>query len=95
LNSRLHHSNLFQDVLEELLQDSVHDELDVRDRDRAALRLTKWASHRLRVRRTNAVIRNRGASLGSSPKERRSVMGVDIEQGFSNEASPLLNNFNS
>lgn len=87
--------NLFQDVLEELLQDDVHDELDVKDRDRAALRLTKWASHRLIVRRKNASMRNRDESLGKSPpKERRSGIGVDIEQGFSNEESPLLKNKN-
>lgn len=75
------------DVLEELLQDSVHDEVDVKDRDRAALTLTRWASSRFhKLRRNNE---EQGNSAKDSIEHGPNCC-VDIEQGHISERSPLL-----
>jgi metal transporter CNNM len=79
-----------EDVLEELLQDTVYDELDLKDRDRAALKLTRWASERVKkMRRARAVRSMRGNEVARR-KEIRRANTSDIEEGIPNEKSPLL-----
>lgn len=36
-----------EDVLEELIQDRIYDEIDIKERDREATRLTRWAASKL------------------------------------------------
>lgn len=82
--------NFFLDVLEELLQDSVHDELDVKDRDRAAHTLTRWAaSSSVRKFRRN---KDEQGNIAQGSIKQTQIIRVDIEQGFSSERAPLLNN---
>lgn len=65
-----------EDVLEELLQDTVYDELDLKDRDRAALKITRWASERVKkMRRARAVRSMRGNEFSRRKEvDRKSVV---------------------
>lgn len=79
-----------EDVLEELLQDTVYDELDLKDRDWAAFKITRWGSERVKkMRRARAVRSMRGNEV-SKRKEYKRLNTYDVEQGDPNESTPLI-----
>eukprot|EP00934_Nitzschia_sp_Nitz4_P000902 Nitzschia sp. Nitz4//scaffold36_size144017//128307//129851//NITZ4_003116-RA/size144017-processed-gene-0.94-mRNA-1//-1//CDS//3329549546//902//frame0 len=54
-----------EDVLESILQTKIFDELDLRDRDRAVARLTKWAAEKLQHFARKSVAKRRNSRTGS------------------------------
>lgn len=76
-----------EDVIEELLQDSVHDEIDVRERDRAATTLTNWASKRLKKKR---LMKMKNQTKTSPAKSLTKALSPRNTNGFTTEKTPLL-----
>ena len=76
-----------EDVIEELLQDSVHDEIDVRERDRAATTLTNWASKRLKKKR---LMKIKNQTKISPAKSLIKPLSPGNTNGFTTEKTPLL-----
>lgn len=89
-----------EDVMEALLQDRIHDEGDIRDRDREAARLTRWAATKIQkfMKEKRAKLKaakakanqNQDHSMTSETSEEENR---DVEKGLAgrpNETTPLL-----
>lgn len=74
-----------QDILESILQDRIYDEMDIRDRDFAVLRLQKWAAlkvqnfYRQKKRTRNSISSYSSIhATGSYPDETSSLLDHKI-----------------
>ena len=81
-----------EDVLEELIQDTILDERDYRDRELEAARLTRWAATKRQEWYKKKKKRRGGANQNGLAPSMSADGGVDLESGVENATSltPLL-----